>query len=196
MDEESPEDIVVIQRVLRGETEAFRALVRRYGGRLHGFCLSRLGNEEDAADAVQDVLLRAYRSLPSFKVGMSFASWLFAIAANRVRTRGMRESARLAHEGPLEEDAGGASDGPDPADQAVASVESAEVRAAVARLPWPYRVVVEMYYLGGLTVEETAASLGLGVEAVKTRLFRARRMLAAERPGDLQRREHLGGIRS
>ncbi len=84
---ENPDDVVVIQRVLGGDADAFRLLVRRYGGRLRGFCLARLGDPDEADDAVQDVLLRAYRSLGTFRLGTSFASWLFAIAANRVRTR-------------------------------------------------------------------------------------------------------------
>ena len=85
MDTAGPEDIVIIQRVLAGDADAFRVIVRRYGGRLRGFCLARLGDADEADDALQDVLLRAYRSLGGFRLGSSFASWLFAIAANRVR---------------------------------------------------------------------------------------------------------------
>jgi RNA polymerase sigma-70 factor (ECF subfamily) len=174
---ESPDDIVVIQRVLGGDADAFRLIVRRYGGRLRGFCLARLGDPDEADDAMQDVLLRAYRSLGSFRLGTSFASWLFAIAANRVRTRRVRTSAReaLARRAA---DAARTAPACDPADEAVARVEGGEVRRAVAGLPWPLRVVVELYYFAGLSVEETATALGLGHEAVKSRLLRGRRELA------------------
>jgi len=126
---------------------------------------------------VQDVLLRAYRSLGSFRLGSSFASWLFAIAANRVRTRRSRSSARdaLARRAA---DAARTSPAVDAAERAVADLEREEVRRAVAGLAWPLRVVVELYYFAGLSVEDTAAALGLGNEAVKSRLLRARRALA------------------
>jgi len=183
MDSAGPEDIVIIQRVLAGDADAFRVIVHRYGGRLRGFCLARLGDADEADDALQDVLLRAYRSLGGFRLGSSFASWLFAIAANRVRTRRVRSAAhgelarRAADVARLAPD-------PDPQEQAVSAIERTEVREAVARLPWPMRVVVELYYFAGLSVEDTAVALDLGIEAVKSRLLRARRLLAraAEEP--------------
>jgi len=174
---EDPDDVVVIQRVLGGDADAFRLLVQRYGSRLRGFCLARLGDPDEADDAVQDVLLRAYRSIGSFRLGASFASWLFAIAANRVRTRRSRSSAReaLARRAA---DAARTAPAADAAEHAVADLERGEVRRAVAGLAWPLRVVVELYYFAGLSVEDTAAALGLGNEAVKSRLLRARRELA------------------
>ena len=177
MGTESLDDVVVIQRVLGGDADAFRLIVRRYGARLRGFCLARLDDADEADDAVQDVLLRAYRSLGTFRLGTSFASWLFAIAANRVRTRRVRTSAREAL---VRRAADAARIAPvsDPADRALELIGREEVRRAVAGLPWPLRVVVELYYFAGLSVEETASALGLGREAVKSRLLRARRELA------------------
>ena len=67
---------------------------------------------------------------------------------------------------------------PDPSDQAVVRMEREEVRRAVAGLAWPLRVVVELYYFAGLSVAETGSALGLGQEAVKSRLLRARRELS------------------
>jgi RNA polymerase sigma-70 factor (ECF subfamily) len=177
MDMENPEDVVVIQRVLGGDAEAFRLLVRRYGGRLRGFCLARLGDADEADDAVQDVFLRAYRSLGGFRLGSSFASWLFAIAANRVRTRRARASAREALTRRAADGARAAS-AADPQEHVLANVEREEVRRAVARLSWPLRAAVELYYFAGLSVDETASALAVGREAVKSRLLRARRELA------------------
>ena len=174
---EGIDDVVVIQRVLGGDADAFRLLVQRYGGRLRGFCLGRLGDPDEADDAVQDVLLRAYRSLGSFRLGSSFAAWLFAIAANRVRTRRVRISAREALTRRAA-DAARTAPAVDPAGQAMARLEREEVRRAVARLAWPLRAAVELYYFAGLSVEDTASALGLGNEAVKSRLLRARRELA------------------
>ncbi len=172
-----PEDIVVIQRVLEGDTGAFRHIVRRYGRRVHRFCFARLGSEEDAADATQDVFVRAFRALGTFRLGRAFPPWLFAIAANSVRTRWSRVASRDAMQRAVVDRERDASF-PDPEQEALATLERADVRSAVAALAWPYRVVVELYYFAGLSVAETAATLGLREEAVKTRLLRARRMLA------------------
>lgn len=175
--DDSPEDIILIQRVLEGDREQFRHLVRRYGERVRRFCRSRLGSEEEAADATQDVFVRAFRALGTFRVGRAFAPWLFAIAANRARTRWRRSSARTAAE-LAAADPSPDPDGPDAERQALEDVERAEVRAAVSSLARPYREVVELYYFARLSVGETAETLGLGEEAVKSRLLRARRMLA------------------
>lgn len=191
---EEPDDLILIQRVLRGESDAFRLLVRRYGGRLRGFCQARLGDSDEADDAVQDVFLRAYRSLGGFRLGASFASWLFAIAANHVRTRRGRAAAREALAAKAADTAGAAAVD-DPADQAMASLAREEVRRAVARLSGPQRAVVELYYFAGLSVEETGAALGLGAEAVKSRLLRARRELGRLLEDGAQPAPRRDGIR-
>lgn len=191
---EEPDDLILVRRVLRGESDAFRLLVRRYGGRLRGFCQARLGDSDEADDAVQDVFLRAYRSLAGFRIGASFPSWLFAIAANHVRTRRSRAALRGALAVKAADDARAAAVA-DPADQAMASLAREEVRRAVARLSGPQRVVVELYYFAGLTVEETGAALGLGAEAVKSRLLRARRELGRALSASAQPELRRDGIR-
>jgi len=179
-----------LRRVIAGETAAFREIVERYGERVLRFCRSRLGSEEDARDAAQEVFLRAYGSLRSFRLGESFAAWLFAIAANRARTRGHRE----ALERRRTEAAGieaAAAPRADPETEAERRLESESLRDTVRTLPVSLRRPVELYYYAELSVGETAAVLGIGEEAVKSRLFRARKILRQsledrqpERPGE------------
>ncbi len=83
----SDDDTSVISRILDGDGDAFRILVERYSDRLFHFCMARLGDQSDAEDAVQDVFVRAYRSLRTFDMSRNWSSWLFAIAANRVKSR-------------------------------------------------------------------------------------------------------------
>jgi RNA polymerase sigma-70 factor, ECF subfamily len=175
----SDSDLVGI--VLSGDTNAFRLLVKRYSDGVYRFCLARLGDPEDAEDAVQDVFLRAFRSLATFDASRSFGSWLFGIAANRVRTRYVKRNSEVALLERITEEASGLESAPDNVDNPeellleVLSLE--EIRTAVALLRPSYRAVVEMYYFAGLSVSETAASLEVGTEAVKSRLFRARKEL-------------------
>jgi len=93
MPEQHDTEQAAIRLVLSGDKEAYRSLVLRYGPRLAAFCRSHLeaagvgGAAEEAEDMAQEVLVRAYISLHRFRLGESFAAWLFAIAANRVKTR-------------------------------------------------------------------------------------------------------------
>jgi len=176
--EEELEDQVLVHRSLAGDEVAFRRLVERYADRVLRFCEARLGSGEDAADAAQEVFIRVYRSLGSYRLGASFPAWLFAIAANRVRTRWTRAATERKKIERSAAEAEGASS-PDPEDEALRSLQGEAVRSAVAALPKEQRDCVELYYFGGLGVAECAEALGLGAEAVKSRLFRARRTLRA-----------------
>lgn len=170
------DDDEVVGKVLSGEREAYRFLVDKYGPKVISFCRSRMRSEDDARDAAQDVFLRAYSSLASFRIGESFAAWLFAIAANRVRTRfRLFSSERRKAEAAAIELA--ASPPADPSEEAARAMRAEGLRRAVSALPADLRWPVEFYYFAELSVAETARVMGLGEEAVKTRLFRARKSL-------------------
>jgi RNA polymerase sigma-70 factor (ECF subfamily) len=106
---------------------------------------------------------------------------VFGIAANRVRTRYARRSSEAALLERVIIEASGLEAGfdadDDPEKQALEAMSLEEARTAIALLGPAYRAVVELYYFAGLNVGEVAASLGLGTEAVKSRLFRARKEL-------------------
>jgi RNA polymerase sigma-70 factor (ECF subfamily) len=165
-----------IDRVLAGDAGAFRHIVAAYEGRLLSFCRSRLGSEDEARDAAQDVLVRAWSALPGFQRGKSFSAWLFAIAANRVRSEFRFQSfARRKTEAAGKELA--ALPPADPAEEVADRLRFEELRQAVATLKGELRSTVELFYFGGLSVSETSTALGIGEEAVKSRLFRARKQL-------------------
>lgn len=180
---ETSDDADAVRRVLSGDTGAFRFLVDSYSDAVYRFCLARLGSPEEAEDAVQDVFIRAYRSLSSFDISRSFGSWLFGIAANRVRTRYGKRSSESALLERVTIEASTSDYGPvaadDPETLALDAMSLEEIRTAVALLRPAYRAVVELYYFAGLQVGEVATALCVGTEAVKSRLFRARKELSA-----------------
>jgi RNA polymerase sigma-70 factor (ECF subfamily) len=166
------EDIVHIQRVLSGEQRMFSFLVEKYEHRLRRFCRSRLPDSE-VDDAVQDVFIKAFKGLAGFQLGRSFSPWLFAIALNgiaRKKRRFRNEEIKKARFTAENRDVNDSNDG-------LRELESESLRKAVAALPRSYRDVVDLYYFAELDTDETAKALGLGLEAVKTRLFRARKLL-------------------
>ena len=177
MDEVGIEDVALVHRALGGDDRAFRALVERYGDRLFRFCRSRLGSDEEAEDAVQDAFLRAYRSLGRFRLGESFAAWLFGIAVNRTRSRASQAAMESVKAARAASEAQVSAPGGDPSLAIEAEAEFRALREAVASLPDELRLPVQLYYFGGLSVAEISKERGLGAEAVKSRLFRARKKL-------------------
>ena len=175
------DDETLAARAKDGDERAFEELALRYSDRLYSFCRARLGSEDDARDAAQDALVRAYRSLPSYDSSKPWSAWLFSIAANRVKSRyaAAASSERLALKASVEravaDEASADRSGPEA--EALRILAAEELRAAVAGLPASLRSPVELYYFAGLDVATVAAALGLGMEAVKSRLLRARRRL-------------------
>lgn len=187
------EETRVIERVLGGDSEAFRYLVEKYSARVLAFCRTRLHSEDDAQDAAQEVFLRAYKSLSSFKRGEHFASWLFAIAANNVRTHfklfaAKRQKEEMFKRQQMVEPQA------DPQKDAERELARSALRDAVRTLSEDLQKPIALYYFAGLSVQETAAALSLSEEAVKTRLFRARGRLRALLEKSVQPEEPPRGI--
>jgi len=173
-------DRLVVASVLAGERDRFGVIVRRYERTVFRLALTYLGNREEAADASQEIFLKAFRSLASCQTDRPFLPWLYSIALNTLRTRHGRASRMAKSETTppdFEETFADPADA-DPLDQAIRGEQARLVREGVSRLPQRLRAPVVLYYFEGLSVEETGEVLGLGVPNVKSRLFRARRRLA------------------
>jgi RNA polymerase sigma-70 factor (ECF subfamily) len=173
---EDEEDVRLVHRVLTGDTKAFEILVKRHQQSVYYFCLASLKNPEEAEDAAQEIFLRSYRSLTTFRLEKRFKTWLFSIAVNHLRTRWKKEKslARRIRQIFSREDESRL-DNPEMA--ALDLIEEERIRQAVRSLPENLRSVVVLYYFEGLSVGEIASALGIGEEGVKSRLFRGRKLL-------------------
>lgn len=161
-----------VQETLR-DANAFAELVRRYQGRLYRLAYRMLGNAEEAQDATQEAFLRAYRALSSFRLDASFSPWMYRIATNVCldMLRSRRPQASL-DESPLDPPAALSVEG------AVAQRERIRaVAEAVGRLPVGLRTVFLLRHEAELSYEEISQTLGLPLNTVRTRLFRARNAL-------------------
>jgi RNA polymerase sigma-70 factor (ECF subfamily) len=180
------EDAALLARLRAGDEAAFGELVRREGGRMLAVARRILRSDEDAHDALQDAFLAAFRHLPEFAGEARLATWLHRIAINaalmRLRSRKRRREDALepllpqfAEDGHFR--APQADWRPD-GEAALGRKESASlVRACIDRLPESHRTVLLLRDIEGLDTAQTAAALGLGVDAVKMRLHRARQAL-------------------
>lgn len=153
-----------------GDPNAFAELVRRHRDRLWAVALRTLSDREDAADAVQDALLSAYRSAGRFRGDAAVTTWLHRIVVNACLDRVRRRQARPTV--PLPEVEVGPST-PEP-DRDVAL----DVRSALAELSAEQRAALVLVDIEGYGVAEAAALLGVAEGTVKSRCARGRARLA------------------
>ena len=160
-----------------GDPDAFGELARLHRDRLYAVALRTLSGpaaREEAADAVQDALLQAYRAAAGYRGEAKVSTWLHRVVVNacldRVRRRAARPTVPLPGTGPGEPVAPG---------DALAERETAlQVHAALAALPVDQRAALVLVDLHGLPVEEAAQVLGVPVGTVKSRCSRGRARLA------------------
>lgn len=161
-----------------GDPDAFGELVRRHRDRLWAVAVRTLGDREEAADALQEALVSAYRHAGSYRGEAAVTTWLHRIVVNACLDRVRRARARRTDPLPP-------TDVPDPRDDHAATEARLDVRAALARLPEHQRVALVLVDLHELTVAEAAQVLGVAEGTVKSRCARGRAALAlALRPGN------------
>jgi RNA polymerase sigma-70 factor (ECF subfamily) len=169
-------DDEVVRRVRAGEKALFEVLVRRHDQRVYRTVRSILRNEGDVEDAMQQAWLQAYLHLGEFAGNSAFSTWLVRIAANEALQRLRRRTPITAvPDEPEEETMDPRAD--DPEERAGSREAVRLVERAVDHLPAHYRSVFMLRDIEGLSTADTASALGIGEEAAKVRLHRARAML-------------------
>jgi RNA polymerase sigma-70 factor (ECF subfamily) len=166
----SADDAELVARCLAGETAAFDVLVERHRKAVYQVCYRFAGNHEDASDLAQDVFLRAYRALGTFKGNSAFGTWLYRVAVNVCLNR--KALKRVPTEAIEHREFTDRTD--DPADRQVIRKQTAEaVRSAIAQLPKKQRATMILRIYQELPHEEIASILGSSVGAVKANFFHA-----------------------
>lgn len=173
-----PSDGAVVRDVLAGNAEAYRVLVERYRKAFGRYAVSLLGDPDSAADAVQEAFIRAYDGLAGCREPDRFGAWFFRILQNQCRNALARRKETVeAGQVPLMA-----------RERADGEVERSELggalRTALAALTAEQREAFVMKHVDGRSYEEMAQLLGVGVDALKMRVHRARDAL----------REMLGGL--
>jgi RNA polymerase sigma-70 factor (ECF subfamily) len=172
-------DMLNLKRAARGDERAFEALIRPYADVTYRLCLRMMGNEEDAADMAQEAMVRAWRSLSSYKGQSRFSTWLYRVTSNvcldelRRRKNGPSESIQEMMESGFEP--------VDPQETPEKALDRRELRQelqrAIARLSEEQRAALVLRDVQGLPYEEIAQILDLNLNTVKSRISRARAAL-------------------
>lgn len=194
----SEADWAYVQRVQRGETDAFETLVLRHQKRLFNLAYRMLSDYEEATEATQEVFLLAFRAVGQFRGESSFSTWLYRIALNHVGTRrknlAVQRSRTAELDGlerapdrfpdPLQVAARRQDESirppprfPDPA-QFVASQQTRSlVQQALNNLSPEHCQIIALIDMQGVSYEDAGEMIGIKIETVKTRLHRARQAL-------------------
>ena len=171
------QDIPYIQKTLSGDTRAYGALVDKYQGLVFVLVRGICKTTADAQEVTQDVFLKVYEQLHTFKGTASFRSWLYRIAYNtaishirKTKSRGRAGDAyvqEVIHTGsPIEEE-----------HYTEREAQYETLRQLVDELPPAERMLIELYYYKELKMEEVAYICGLTQSNAKVRIFRIRQKL-------------------
>ena len=173
-------DKAIVERVLKGDIDAFAVLVNKYQDRIYSAVLNYVSNPEDAVDVAQETFVKAYSKLRSFDSASAFYTWLYRIAINTaidfLRRRKSRPADSLDDDKyseygfePVSTDLSA-----DPEMVLSRGEQMQTLRNAIQSLSEKLRSVVVLHDVEGLSQEEVAEILGIPVGTVKSRVSRAR----------------------
>lgn len=172
----------LVKKAAGGDMAAFEALVLAYEWRVYNIALRMLGSVQDAEDAVQEVFIKVYGSLASFRGDSKFSVWLYRIAGNvcvdflrkrRIATVSLSSCDDAGGEYELEV----CDESMSPEKVLDEHEQSAALQKALNKLPERYRSVLLLREIAGSSYEDIALTLGLDIGTVKSRIFRARKKL-------------------
>ncbi len=178
-----PTDRDLVRLMQADDLDAFEVFFARHRGLIERTAYALIGDRQAAEEVLQDTFLRAYRHRASLRTDISPVPWLYRVALNLCYSRLARR--RLTEE-PIGETTAELRDHtPEPADLVEREELRRAIRRGVAALPEKHRLVIVLYYLHGLSLQETATTLGIRLGTTKSRIHYALHAL----------REHLGSER-
>ena len=192
-------DVQLIHAVLSGDDSAFGVLIEKYQKSVHALAWQKIGDFHYAEEITQDTFLRAYQKLSTLRDPSQFLRWLYVIA-NRLCLNWLRKEKKHKKQLQSLEDTPMA----EVAESTYARYELEQreteateqrfeiVEKLLEKLPEGERTVITLYYLGEMTTTEIGKFLDVSVEAIRTRLHRARKRL--EKEEELLVQEVLGGV--
>ena len=156
----------LVRQATGGDLDAFEELVRRMQRRVYGFAVQHLRDLDEAHDLTQEIFVKLYRNLARYDPTRPFEPWFWKLAANT--TINYRRK-RVPTPADPEPDAVGPSVDAPQHDPVLVD--------ALSQLDPSYRLPILLHYYADLSLEQVAASLGVTIPAVKSRLHRARALL-------------------
>ena len=164
------DDRTLVAAFRNGERSAFDIIVVRHRRQVYQLCYRFMNNHEDASDLAQDVFVRAFKGLQSFKGDASLATWLYRVAVNTCLNRVASKKPVAA---PLEEAAHFDARAANPLEEVLRAERSEVVQRAIAMLPPKQRATLMLRVYQDCSNEEIAVAMGSTIGAVKANFFHA-----------------------
>lgn len=171
-----------VEQARAGEKEAFAKLIEAYQNPVYNLTYRMLGNADEAEEAAQETFLRVYTRLHRYDPAYKFSTWVLSIASHYCIDRlRKRRITWLSLDEPLPAQFAPqlSSPRPGPESSAIEGDRQTVVHALLETLEPDYRAAVVLRYWYDMSYEEIAETMETTVSAIKSRLFRARKMLAA-----------------
>ena len=173
MGEEKTVALDSIRRAQAGDVDAFELLYREHAGRIYALCLRLMaGDSTDATELMQDVFIRAWRRLATFRGDSAFSSWLHRLTVNTMLENARGDQRRIARVLPMDDTSRLAG-----AARSTGIDLKMDMEDAIAALPKGARLAFVLHDVEGYQHQEIAEQLSVSVGTVKAQLHRARRLL-------------------
>lgn len=182
----SDEDARILRGLRAGIEEAYEELLARYQSGVYGIVFRLLGNQNDASDVVQEVFLKVFRSVGSFREQSSLRTWIYRIAVNEAHNHRRWFARHGSREVTVEEDSemdslkSAADPGRSPFEQALERENRTLIEQALDRINQVFRTAVILRDIENLSYEEIADILQVSLGTVKSRILRGRDALRRE----------------
>lgn len=173
-------DLQLVQRVQRGEKQAFDLLVRKYQHKVVQVVSRYVSNQADAQDVAQEAFVKAYRAIGSFRGDSAFYTWMYRIAINTAKNFLVAQGRRPpsddidAVEAEQFDSAAGLKEYGTPERQLLKDEIGQTISEAIDALPEELRTAIVLRELEGLSYEEISQAMDCPIGTVRSRIFRAR----------------------
>lgn len=166
-------DLMLIKKSIEGDSHAFAEIMSLYGKRVYILGLGFFKNTTDAEDFTQDVFIKTYKALASFKNQSLFSTWLMKIAYNTaINTINRRKEYVSLSENIeiLDTDYG-------PEEQQLRLLSAKAIRQAIKELPYNFAICLDLFFFYDFTHKEISIITGLPINTIKSHIFRAKKIL-------------------
>jgi RNA polymerase sigma factor (sigma-70 family) len=172
-----PDEQELISRILGGNLDAFKLLVRQHERLVTSMIKRVVGNEEDAEDISQEVFIKVFKKLSSFKFEAKLSTWIASIAYMTALYHVRQVSGKAAVALDITDVENEHRTTENPENILVQKNASEYIQQQISKLPLPYRTVLTLYHLNELTYKEIEQITGMPEGTIKSYLFRARKLL-------------------
>jgi RNA polymerase sigma factor (sigma-70 family) len=178
--------------VIEGDSELYSEIIDRYSSKVYSTAYSYTHSQEEAKDLVQEILIKTYNNLKSFKADSKFSTWLYRVAVNTCIDWSRKRKSKAVMTVMSFEDTDIfeiiTTDAEGPEELLLRQENVEVVRNAVGDLPEIYKTVLILYYFEELQVQEICNILDVPRKTIETRLYRAKKILKS-----ILRQELTGG---